>query len=59
MITIHKKKNLSKNKLSKRIRQVPMQRMASTKEVASFILNIMDEKNSFMTGQTISISGGE
>tara|TARA_E500000178_G_scaffold354093_1_gene421938 strand:+ start:1288 stop:2022 length:735 start_codon:yes stop_codon:yes gene_type:complete len=56
---IHKKKNLSKNKLSKRIRQVPMQRMASTKEVASFILNIMDEKNSFMTGQTISISGGE
>ena len=36
-----------------------MQRMASTKRVASFILNIMDEKNSFMTGQTISISGGE
>ena len=55
---IHKKN--SKNKfLSKRINLVPMQRMASTKEIADFIIKVIDEKNSFMTGQTLSISGGE
>ena len=33
--------------------------MASTKEIADFIIKVIDEKNSFMTGQTLSISGGE
>ncbi len=51
---IHKKKNLSK-----RIKLVPMQRMASKEEIANYIINTIDEKNSYMTGQTITISGGE
>ena len=55
---IHKNKFSRKN-LSKRISLVPMQRMASTEEVANFIINTIDEKNSFMTGQTLTISGGE
>ena len=55
---IHKK-NYKKKVLSKRINLVPMQRMASTEEIADFIIKIIDEKNSYMTGQTLSVSGGE
>ena len=36
-----------------------MQRMASKEEIANYIINTIDEKNSYMTGQTITISGGE
>ena len=50
------KKNLN---LNKRIKLIPMNRMASTEEISYYIFNIVSAKNSFMTGQTISISGGE
>ena len=55
---IHKrmKKTLKGNK---RIKLIPMNRMAEAYEIANYIYYMASEKNSYMTGQTVSISGGE
>ena len=53
---IHKK--IKKN-IKNRIKLIPINRMATTKEMASYITNLSSESNSYMTGQTISVSGGE
>ena len=55
---IHKrmKKNLKK---SERLKLIPINRMAEPKEIATYITDLATEKNSYMTGQTINISGGE
>jgi NAD(P)-dependent dehydrogenase (short-subunit alcohol dehydrogenase family) len=55
---IHKriKKNL---KISDRVKLIPINRMAEPKEIATYIKDLVTEKNSYMTGQTITISGGE
>ena len=45
--------------LNKRIKLIPMNRMAEPKEISSYIMNLATDKNSYITGQTISISGGE
>ncbi len=45
--------------LKKRIKLIPMNRMAEPKEISSYIMNLATDKNSYITGQTISISGGE
>ena len=50
------KKNLH---LKKRLKLIPIERMAKPKEIALYILNLITEKNSYMTGQTITVSGGE
>ena len=52
------KRIVGKN-LSSRIKLIPMNRMAEPKEISSCIINLATEKNSYMTGQTILISGGE
>jgi len=33
--------------------------MAEPKEISKYIINLATEKNSFMTGETITVSGGE
>ena len=38
---------------------IPAARMASPKEIASYILNLSTETNTYITGQTIAVSGGE
>ncbi len=55
---VHKryKKNI---KMSKRIKLIPMNRMAEPSEISKYINDLVTEKNSFMTGQTITVSGGE
>jgi NAD(P)-dependent dehydrogenase (short-subunit alcohol dehydrogenase family) len=55
---IHKrmKKNL---KINQRLKLIPINRMAEPKEISSYILNLSTENNSYMTGQTITVSGGE
>jgi len=45
--------------LKERIKMVPMKRLAEPKEIAEMALYLCSEKANFITGQTISISGGE
>jgi len=55
---IHKrmKKNL---KMKQRLKLIPANRMAEPKEIANYIINLTTNKNSYMTGQTLTASGGE
>ena len=55
---IHKrmKKNLQ---MKERIKLIPIKRMAQPKEIAFYIINLVTENNSYMTGQTLTVSGGE
>ena len=50
------KKNL---KIKERLKLVPINRMAEPKEIAIYIKNLTTQENSYMTGQTITVSGGE
>jgi 3-oxoacyl-[acyl-carrier protein] reductase len=55
---IHKKiKN--KKEIRERIKLIPLGRIAKVDEISNFILSLIDEKNSYTTNQTFSISGGE
>ena len=55
---IHKrmKKNLQ---LKHRLKLIPAKRMAKPQEISSYIVNLVLDKNSFMTGETITVAGGE
>ena len=53
---LHKK--IGKN-LKSRVKLIPINRAAQPEEIAKFILFLLSDDNSFTTGQTISISGGE
>ena len=55
---IHKrmKKNLQ---LKERLKLIPAKRMATPSEMAIYIVNLSTEENSYMTGQTLTVSGGE
>lgn len=55
---IHKKiKNVKE--LKKRIKLIPMNRSAQKKEIVNYIYFLVSNKNSFMTNQTVTVSGGE
>ena len=55
---IHKK---IKKKLSikNRIKLIPASRMATADEISNYIVGLVSEKNTYMTGQTITVAGGE
>ena len=55
---IHKrmKKNLQ---LKHRLKLIPAKRMAKPQGISSYIVNLVIDKNSFMTGETITVAGGE
>ena len=55
---IHKrmKKNLQ---VKERLKLIPINRMAEPKEMAIYIKNLTTQANSYMTGQTITVAGGE
>ena len=53
---IHKR--IKKN-IKDRIKLIPVNRMASPIEMANYIVSFCTESNSFMTGQTITVAGGE
>jgi len=42
-----------------RLRLIPINRMATPKEISIYITNLTTDSNSYMTGQTITVSGGE
>jgi len=53
---IHKK--ISKKKMSKRIQLIPAKRMGNPKEITKLIMFLINE-NSYVSSETINISGGE
>ena len=55
---IHKrmKKNLT---IKKRLKLIPINRMAQPQEISTYIVNLTTDTNSYMTGQTVIVSGGE
>ena len=54
---IHKKISNKNVKLRKKL--IPMKRFATTSEIAKYIYFLASEKNTFISGQVLSISGGE
>ena len=56
---IHKKMKRKKFKMKKRLKLIPINRMAEPKEISDYIVNLTTESNSYMTGQTLTVSGGE
>ena len=54
---LHKK--IRGKNLKKRIKLIPIGRMATKTEIAKFIYNLSSENNTYITGETLSISGGE
>jgi len=52
-------RNDGENKLRKRAGMVPMQRPASPAEIANLLYWLSSDQNTYITGETISISGGE
>lgn len=52
------KKVKSKN-LSKRVSLIPIKRMATVVEIAKAIYNLTSDKNTYISGETITIAGGE
>jgi len=56
---LHKKMKRTKLMLKNRIKLIPVNRMAEPKEISTYIVSLVTEGNSYMTGQTLTISGGE
>jgi len=56
---IHKKMRRKKLKMKKRLKLIPANRMAEPKEISAYIVSLATESNSYMTGQTLTVSGGE
>ena len=54
---IHKK--IKGKKLNSRIKMIPMARMAKILEIVDFIYTLSSEKNTYITGETLTIAGGE
>jgi len=52
-------KKLKNKNYKERIKLIPLNRMANTKEVASYIHFLCSEKNTLLTGSVVNISGGE
>ena len=59
-VTDTKIHNKIRNKnLERRVKLIPIGRMANKKEIAKFIYQLASQQNTFITGETISIAGGE
>ena len=54
---IHKK--ISKKNINKRTKLIPINRLAEPKEISEYVSFLLSEKNTYITGQILSISGGE
>ena len=54
---IHKK--ISKKNIKDRIKFISINRFASTLEISKYMYYLLSEENSFITGENLSISGGE
>ena len=56
---IHEKMKKNLKKIGNRVKLVPINRMATPKEIAVYITNLTTENNSYMTGETVTVAGGE
>ena len=56
---IHKKMKRKKINIKNRLKLIPINRMAEPKEISNYIINLTTDSNSYMTGQTLTVSGGE
>ena len=56
---IHKKMKRKKINMQNRLKLIPINRMAEPKEISNYITNLTTGSNSYMTGQTLTVSGGE
>ena len=54
-----KKMNKTKEQMSQRIKLIPLKRQGSTEEVSAAIIFLLSEGASYITGQTIAVSGGD
>tara|TARA_B100000579_G_C22839598_1_gene860705 strand:- start:45 stop:773 length:729 start_codon:yes stop_codon:yes gene_type:complete len=45
--------------MKKRIKRVPLNRMATTDEISKLVYNLGSEENTYITGEVITIAGGE
>jgi len=54
---IHKR--IKGKKLKSRTKVIPIGRMAKIQEIVDFIYNLSSEKNTYITGETLTIAGGE
>ena len=54
---IHKK--IKGKKLKSRIKLIPIGRIAKIQEIVNFIYSLSSEKNTYITGETLTIAGGE
>ena len=59
VIEINEKYMVKKLTMKKRIQLIPAARMASPDEIANYIVGLISEKNTYMTGQTVTVAGGE
>jgi len=56
---IHKKMKRKKSTMKNRLKHIPINRMAEPKEISDYIMSLTTDSNSYMTGQTLTVSGGE
>ena len=56
---VHKKMKRSSKNIKQRLKLIPINRIAEPKEISVYITNLVTDSNSYMTGQTITVSGGE
>ena len=54
---IHKK--IKGKSINKRIKLIPIGRMAKIQEIVNFIYILSSEKNTYITGETLTVAGGE
>lgn len=54
---LHKK--IKNKNLKDRVKLIPIKRIATVDEISEFVYNLSSEKNTYITGQTIAIAGGE
>ena len=45
--------------MKKRLELIPINRMAEPSEISEYIVSLTTDSNSYMTGQTLTVSGGE
>ena len=52
-------KKIKGKNIKKRKKLIPIKRLATTKEISDTIYNLASEKNTYISGEKITISGGE
>ncbi len=56
---MHNKMKRKLKMMKKRTELIPIKRMAEPNEISTYIASLTTDSNSYMTGQTVTVSGGE